>query len=132
MKHKFIRNYTVTDAAVHDSKVFEELLDDRNTSADVWADSAYCSSENVLRLGRLGYREHIQRKGCRHKPLTEREKRANRTRSKIRSRVEHVFGVQAKKAGNSLLRSIGIMRACCKMGLRNLAYNMDRYSLIAT
>jgi hypothetical protein len=30
----------VTDASVHDSQVFDILLDDSNTSADIWADSA--------------------------------------------------------------------------------------------
>jgi IS5 family transposase len=35
VKHKFIRSYSVTDAAVHDSRVFAELLDETNTSADV-------------------------------------------------------------------------------------------------
>jgi len=31
-KHKFIRDYAVIDAAVHDSHVFGELLDETNTS----------------------------------------------------------------------------------------------------
>ncbi len=34
-KNKFIREYEVTDALVHDSQVFEELLSP-NTSRDVW------------------------------------------------------------------------------------------------
>ena len=34
VKYKFIREYEVTDACVHDSNVFEELLDPTNTSAD--------------------------------------------------------------------------------------------------
>ncbi len=31
VKHKLIRKYTVTDAATHDSRVIDELLDERNT-----------------------------------------------------------------------------------------------------
>jgi IS5 family transposase len=126
-KHKLIRDYTVTDAAVHDSQVFEELLDEDNRSRDVWADSAYRSEEALAMLKKQGYREHLQRKGCRHRKLTEWEKRGNRTRARIRSRIEHVFGVQTQKAGNLLLRTIGIIRARAKIGLRNLAYNIDRY-----
>jgi len=34
VKYKVIREYEVTDACVHDSNVFEELLDPTNTSAD--------------------------------------------------------------------------------------------------
>ena len=131
VKHKLIRGYAVTDAAYHDSNVFETIISD-NTSKDIWADSAYRSEERLDRLKEDGFREHIQRKGCRNRKLTESEQRGNRTRSKIRSRVEHVFGVQTQKAGNLILRTIGIVRARAKIGLRNLAYNIDRMGTLVT
>ena len=43
VKHKFIRDYDVTDTALHDSNVFHELLDATNSNADLYADSAYNS-----------------------------------------------------------------------------------------
>lgn len=129
--HKLIREYEVTDAAVHDSNVFESLLDEENTSRDVWADSAYRSAEKITTLEEAGFREHLQRKGCRNRTLTNWEKQGNTTRSRTRSRVEHVFGVQAQKMGTTLLRCIGRVRARCRIGLRNLAYNLDRYALLA-
>jgi len=128
--HKLIRKYDVTDAASHDSNVFEDILDKNNSSRDVWADSAYRSCERIDSLDAMGYREHIQRKGYRDKPLSEREKRGNRTRAKIRARVEHIFGVQAKRAGSLIVRTIGLWRARSKIGLRNLAYNIDRYGTL--
>ncbi len=131
VKHKLIRGYAVTDAAQHDSKVFETIISD-NTSKDIWADSAYRSEERLDRLKEDGFREHIQRKGCRNRKLTKNEQRGNRTRSKIRSRVEHVFGVQTQKAGNLILRTVGMVRARAKIGLRNLAYNIDRMGTLAT
>src|SRR3954447_25717993 len=42
-KHKLMRRYTVTDAAVHDSQRLDALLDPHNTASDVWADTAYRS-----------------------------------------------------------------------------------------
>jgi transposase, IS5 family len=131
-KHKLIRDYAVTEASMHDSQVFEELLDEDNTSRDVWADSAYRSQNTLEILEQRRFREHLQRKGCRHKKLTEREKQGNHTRSKIRSRVEHIFGVQTQRAGTMILRAIGLTRATAKIGLRNLAYNIDRFCLLAT
>lgn len=128
--HKLIRDYAVTDAAVHDSRVFSELLDEANSSRDVWADSAYRSEENRSELEQQRYREHLQRKGCRHKKLTDWEKQGNRTRSRIRCRIEHVFGIQAQMAGTLLLRTIGKARAEVKIGLRNLSYNMHRLGRI--
>ena len=41
--HKLVREYTVTDAARHDSQELEAVLDPDNTASDVWADSAYRS-----------------------------------------------------------------------------------------
>lgn len=130
VKHKLIRSYEVTPASVHDSQVFESLLDEDNSSRDVWADSAYRSEEKLRALKQRKYREHLQRKGCRHKKLTDREAQGNRTRSRIRSRVEHVFGVQAKRAGRLIVRAIGLVRVKAKVGLRNLAYNLDRYCVL--
>jgi IS5 family transposase len=49
-KHKLIRRYEVTDAAVHDSQKLDALLTKGNTSADVFDDSAYRSSEIEERL----------------------------------------------------------------------------------
>lgn len=40
VKNKLIRDYAVTNAATHDSQVFDEVLDDGNTSREVFADSA--------------------------------------------------------------------------------------------
>jgi len=51
----------------------------------------------------------------------EREKLGNRTKSKVRARVEHVFGMQKMTAGDLILRCIGLDRARAKIGLRNLA-----------
>jgi IS5 family transposase len=43
-RHKLIRQYDVTDASVHDSRTFDGLLNQANTSEDVYADSAYRSA----------------------------------------------------------------------------------------
>lgn len=126
--NKFIRHYEVTDAAVHDSQVFEQILDSKNSNRDVFADSAYRSQTTEKNLTDKGFRPRIQHKAGRNKPLSEREIQGNRTRAKIRSRVEHVFGIQAMRAGDLIIRTIGIARAKVKIGLRNLAYNLDRYA----
>ncbi|MEX2490203.1 MAG: IS5 family transposase [Nitrospirales bacterium] len=43
--HKLIRRYTVTDAAVHDSQVLEEVLQNKAAGRDVWGDAAYRSED---------------------------------------------------------------------------------------
>ena len=125
-RHKLIRRYKVTDASVHDSQALDDLLDDDNTASDVWADSAYRSAEIEGKLEERGLKSRIHRKAHRNRPLTKREQQGNRTRSKVRARVEHVFGAQTNDMGGTLLRCIGIARARARIGLKNLAYNMRR------
>ena len=52
--------------------------------------------------------------------------KANRNRSKIRARIEHVFGAQESSPGGRIVRTIGIVRARAKIGLQNFAYNIRR------
>lgn len=124
-QNKLIRDYDVTDASVHDSQVFESLLDPENSSKDVWADSAYRSKASERKLKPNGYRSRVQRKGSRNKPLSKREQQGNRTRSKVRSRVEHIFGTQSQWRSKSI-RCIGTARAKTEIGLMNLVYNFRR------
>ena len=97
-----------------------------NTALGVWADSAYRSAEIEAALKEKGLRSRIHRKGRRNKPLSEREKQGNKTRSSVRVRVEHVFGAQSNDMGGTLVRSVGLVRAKARIGLKNLAYNMRR------
>ena len=116
----------VSDAAEHDSQVLDDILDGDNTALAVWADSAYRSAEIAAALKEKGLRSRIHRKGRRNKPLSEREKQGNKTRSSVRVRVEHVFGAQSNDMGGTLVRSVGLVRAKARIGLKNLAYNMRR------
>ncbi len=125
-RHKLVRRYQVTDAAVHDSQVVEDILDPNNTASEVWADSAYRSAAIEATLKDKGLNSRVHRKGYRNRPLSEREKRGNTTRSKVRARIEHIFGAQSNDMGGTLVRSIGLVRAKARIGLKNLAYNMRR------
>ena len=129
-KNKLIRDYAVTDASVHDSTVFEEILDKDNTNADVWADSAYRSQAQEESLVELGYRSQVSKKGKRNQPLSESAKRTNRRKSKVRSRVEHVFGAQSDLRSKAI-RSIGIARARTEIGMMNVVYNMRRFCFLS-
>ena len=98
------------------------LQDEQNSSADIWADAAYRSAEREAELREAGYRSHVHRKGKRVEPLNARAQEANRKRSTVRARVEHVFAQQA----NRLVRTIGLERAAVKIGMMNLVYNLRR------
>ncbi len=124
-EHKLIRDYEVTSAEVHDSNIFEELLTE-NTSKDVWADSAYRSEEHEQILDAMGYRSRVHQKGKRGKALSERAKKANTKRSRVRARVEHIFGSMTNEQGGLYFKVIGLARLELKIGMMNVVYNMRR------
>jgi IS5 family transposase len=127
--HKLVRKYCVTDASVHDSQALGDVLDRGNTSRKLWADSAYRSEAIEGQLKAQGYHSRIHRKGLRGKPLTEWEKQGNKTRSKTRCRVGHVFAWMAQWGGKAV-RCIGLARAEVRIGFMNLVYNMRRFCTI--
>ena len=128
-EHKLVQSFAVTDAAVHDSQVFDELLDhtlDQNgDKRPIYADSAYRSKQQEESLAKAEIASQIIEKGARNHPLTDEQKASNKAKSKTRVRVEHVFGTQAQMGGH-IVRTIGLVRAKIKIGLMNLAYNMKR------
>lgn len=125
-KHKLIQRYDVSDASVHDSQKLDGLLNNSNTSREVFADSAYRSAETEEKLKARGFRSRIHKRGSRAAPLSKCQERANKKKSKTRARIEHVFGDQENAPGGRLVRTIGIVRARTKIGMQNLVYNMRR------
>lgn len=89
------------------------------------AGSAYRSEAQEQRLADADIESQVCEKGTRGKPLTEEQKLSNRTKSKVRARVEHVFGAQAAMGGH-WVRTIGLQRTIVKISLMNLVYNMMR------
>ncbi len=69
------------------------------------------------------------RKAYRHKPLSDADQKFNKGVSRIRVRVEYVFG-RMKQLGMDLVRSIGLKRASQHNSLSNMVYNMDRYAFL--
>jgi len=126
---KLIRGYGVTDAAVHDSVPYLDVMSEEPTYPDqeAFADAAYVGERIDAGLKELGYLPMICEKGYRNKPLTEQQKQFNKVKSSVRCRVEHVFGEMKMRMGNEILRSIGFARARFWIGMRNLMYNMSRF-----
>lgn len=126
---KLIRGYQVTSASVHDGQVFEQLLGARNTHRGVWADAAYHSRARLAALRAAGYRSHLQRQSQASRPLTERQRLANRKHARVRCRIEHVFAQQSAM-NQRLVRTIGLARATVKIALMNFTYNLRRWAYL--
>jgi IS5 family transposase len=92
----------------------------------VWADSAYRADEQERSLVGSQHASRIHERAYRNKPLTEVQQRSNTEKSRVRARVEHVFGAMENDMGGIFVRSVGAARAKVGAGLMNLAYNLKR------
>jgi IS5 family transposase len=122
----FIRQWQATDAAAYEgARLREGLLDKSNTASSVWADTAYKSAANEAYIRKHGFVSRIHRKKPKGRAMPEATRLANAQKSKVRSRVEHVFAEQKDRMG-LFVRTIGIARATTKIGMANLVYNIKR------
>lgn len=125
-KSKIIQKYTVTTANVHDSQVLEELLDNHDKNQTLHADSAYTGEEQGKVIADKELVNEVHEKGYKNNPLTDEQKANNNKKSKIRARVEHIFGFMENSMNGMEIRSVGLKRAEAIIGLSNLVYNMFR------
>lgn len=105
---KMIHTVVATAANVADATVLPELLHGEETR--VWGDQAYRGQSEVIQ------QVSPQAKDCTHRRyrykhrVDEPERERNRIKSKVRSRVEHVFGVMKLKFGFVKVRYRGLAK----------------------
>lgn len=88
-RSKMIHSVAATAANVHDSQMLEDLL--HGEERRVWGDSAYRGQTEALRTHAPQASDFTNKRARRNHPLSETDKAANRTKSKVRARVEHPF-----------------------------------------
>ncbi len=125
-KSKIITGFTVTDASVHDSQETDNLLDENDRGEEFYGDSAYTGEKQERIIEKKGLKNRACEKGYKNKPLTQKQKESNKEKSKIRSRVEHIFGFMENSMTGMYLHSIGEKRIKGAITLMNLTYNMFR------
>jgi len=115
----------ISDAAEHDSRHFNRLLERGNTGRAVYADRGYASARRERTLAEAGYSPEIQRKAQPGKPLGVRQLRRNQRIARTRARVEHVFAAIPHATGAGI-RCIGRARAELQLTVAAAAYNLRR------
>jgi transposase, IS5 family len=129
-KSKLVCTYEVTNASVHDSQVLDALLNSKDKNQRLHGDSAYRSDETEKKLRKKKITSRIHEKGYRGAPMTKAVKKRNTQRSKIRARVEHVFGAMHTAMGGIFARTRSLKTTSIKIGLTNLTYNLLRITTL--
>lgn len=138
---KIITEVVVTPANVHDVRVFVHLICLTFTFLMagfpiellvVYADSGYTGEKYQKMLTDMfkGACIHIIKKAKKGKVLKGWEKSYNRSVSKLRCRVEHVFGSVTNDMGGIHTNSIGMERNSRDIVIKFLAYNIKRAAFL--
>src|SRR5450755_1726606 len=107
-KTKIIHTAVATAANVADSTVLPDLLHGEETR--VWGDQAYRGQTQVIRECAPQAQDCTHRRYRYKDRINEVERAKNRTKSTVRSKVEHVFGVMKLKFGFVKLRYRGLKK----------------------
>jgi transposase, IS5 family len=108
-KTKIIHTAVATAANVSDVAILPDLLHGEETR--VWGDGAYQGQSEVIRACAARAQDYTQRR-CRYKGqiVDEVAWAKNRTKSKVRAKVEHVFQVMKLKFGFVKVRYRGLKK----------------------
>jgi len=118
----------VTAANVHDKHPLPDLL--HGNEQRVYGDSAYASQKELIHSAAPKAKDFTNQRTRRNGVVNEALKAKNRNKSKIRSRVEHVFGVIKRLWGFGKVRYRGLQknatRAFTALALANIYLSRQR------
>ena len=128
---KIIHSVAVSAANIHDSLALPVLLHGKETC--VWGDSAYQGQKDVIRRYAPKARDMTNRRYRYQGRVDEVQRRKNRVKSSIRSRVEHPFLILKKVFGFEKVRYRGMEKngervqvACALINLFQLRGQLSR------
>jgi len=105
---KLVHSVEATAANVADSKMLDALLHGEETA--VWGDQAYQGQASVLAEHAPKAEDRICRRWRSKLQVWPKQREQNRLHSKVRSRVEHVFGVLKLRFGFAKVRYRGLAK----------------------
>ena len=121
-KQGLVHSLTTTDAVQADIKQLPKLLHGEERA--LYGDQAYWSEQDRQSFEARSIRYRVNRRGHKYRPLTDRWKAINRSRSRVRARGEHAFHVVKNLWGFTKVRYRGLAknasRAYALFALSNL------------
>ena len=111
-KRGLTHELTGTSASVNDFTQMPQLL--HGEERELYGDRAYWSEEHHWLCREVGIRYRVNRRAKRAHELSEAQRRINRSRSRIRARVEHPFNVVKRLWGFTKVRYRGLAKNLAK------------------
>ena len=112
-KAGIVHTAAATAANTADSKVLPELL--HGNERKVWGDGAYQGQGEKIRQKAPQAQDMTSRRARYKQVVDELQRRKNRTKAKVRSKVEHVFRVMKRQFGFDRVRYRGLAKNANRM-----------------
>ena len=119
-----IKKLEFTKASVHDSVMFDQLVDYSEES--VFADKGYANKKRREKLENKEIFDGILEKGYRNKPLSKTDKKLNRMLSSVRNKVERPFAYMSRILGYTRCSYYDYQRNRFEFIFKSLVYNIRR------
>jgi len=125
-----IRKQSFTSACVHDSQETTGLI--CGDEQALFADKAYANDElkRTCRKERVFY--GILDKGRRNRPLSQKQKKANKRKSRIRNAVERPFAWFKRMLGYRMVRYVNLRRNALQFTFLCIVHNLRRGVCLST
>jgi IS5 family transposase len=112
-KQGIVHSAEATAANIADSKMLPELL--HGNERKVWGDAAYQGQGEKIR-GKAPRAQDMTSRRARYKQIVDQlQRRKNRTKAQVRSKVEHVFRVMKRQFGFDRVRYKGLAKNANRM-----------------
>lgn len=112
-KEGIVHSAEATAANIADSKMLPELL--HGDQRKIWGDAAYQGHGDKMRA-KAPHAQDMTSRRARYKQIVdELQRRKNRTKAQVRSKVEHVFRVMKRQFGFDRVRYKGLAKNANRM-----------------
>ena len=125
-----IRKQSFTSACVHDSQQTGELI--CGDEQALFADKAYASDELKQSCRKNGVFYGVLDKGRRNRPLSQKQKKANNRKSRIRNAVERPFAWFKRILGYRMVRYVNLRRNALQFTFLCIVHNLRRGVCLST
>ena len=119
-----VRRARLTPANVNEITVGPEMV--AGDEGSVWADKAYVGPTRARAITAAGAKNRVQRRNQKNRRLRASERRRNVLISRVRGRVEGVFGALKRSYGLARLRYMSLARNATGVLLKLTGWNLAR------
>ena len=126
-----IRSVITTPANINDTTPADGLI--RGDEKAVWADAAYHTHAREADLKARGVKARLMRRPNKHHPkLPPRLAHLNNLIARRRAAVETTFATLKRRMGLTQIRYVGLAKAHAQVLMAAIAFNMRRWTRLAT